>query len=104
METTTYHALEFANDHAPTYCESVADLYSWASNFDDFKPFAKFLDLIGYGYDLGLKFAKWDDPTDGLGHIELSKLAGALEEYANRPYEVTRWIEQLLDIESEQGL
>jgi hypothetical protein len=75
-ETTTHEqgALEWS-DLAPTYCESVADLYRWSANYDDFLPFRKFLDLIGfpetyYGDD-SVTLVDWKRPAEGLGYMEL---------------------------------
>ena len=93
------------SDTAPTYCEGVAELYRWSANYDDFKPFRKFLDLIGYSeehYDCTA--ADWTRPADGLGYVELGYLADALTEYANRPLDVQRWMDELLEIEGEAGL
>ena len=99
-------SLEWSDD-APTYCEGVADLYRWSANFDNFSPFRKFLDLIGYAetaYGEEMTLAEWKSPSEGLGYLELGKLAEALTEYANRPQEVERWIMELLEVESEAGL
>lgn len=98
-------SLEWASENAPTYCEGVADLYSWSSNYNNFEPFVKFLDLIGYSEDeYGAPQLDWTDPTRSLGYVELAKLAEALTEYANRPHDVVEWVRQLLAIESEVGL
>jgi len=109
MTTTTHEqgALEWS-DLAPTYCESIANLYRWSANFDHFTPFRKFLDLINfadtyYGDD-SVTLADWKHPANGLGYMELGYLADALTEYANRPQDVEKWIMQLLEIESESGL
>lgn len=105
-ETTTHEqgSLEWS-DNAPTYCESIADLYRWSANYDDFLPFRKFLDLIGYtNEEYGIVLADWKEPHRGLGYMELAHLADALTEYANRPYDVTRWITDLLGVEAESGL
>jgi hypothetical protein len=85
----------------------VAELYRWAANFDNFEPFRKYLDLIGYAetaYGEELALADWKAPASGLGYMELAKLADALTEYANRPQEVERWIMELLEVEGEAGL
>lgn len=109
MTTTTHEqgSLEWS-DLAPTYCEAVADLYRWSANYEDFKPFRKFLDLINYAEthygDDSVTLAEWKKPADGLGYLELSKLAEALIEYANRPEDVERWLMQLLEVEAESGL
>ena len=95
------------SDSAPTYCEGVADLYRWSANYEDFKPFRKFLDLIGYAetaYGEEMTLADWERPAEGLGYLELGKLAEALTEYANRPADVERWVMELLEVEGEAGL
>jgi hypothetical protein len=105
-ETTTHEqgALEWS-DNAPTYCEAVADLYRWSANYDEFVPFRKFLDLIGFdAYEIGVPVANWSRPSDGLGFLELSKVADALQEYIARPEDVERWITNLLGVEIESGL
>lgn len=106
LTTDLTGSLEWS-DNAPTYCEAVASLYRWSANYDDFKPFRKFLDLIGYpetAYGEELSLADWSRPADGLGYMELGYLAEALTEYANRPEEVERWVMELLEVESEVGL
>lgn len=108
-EATTHEqgALEWS-DLAPTYCEGVADLYRWSANFEDFKPFRKFLDLIGfaetyYGDD-SITLADWKSPAEGLGYLELSKLADALQDYTARPEDVERWLFDLFAVEAKSGL
>lgn len=100
-------ALEWS-DSAPTYAEKVAELYRWSSNFGDFAPFRKFLDLINYAEtaygDNDLKFASWKKPSEGFGYVELGLLAGALDQYSDRPIDCDKWIMELLEIESEVGL
>lgn len=91
----------------PTYAENVGELYHWASNYNNFSPFRKFLDLIGYTeemYGEEMPMANWERPSFELGYVELSKLGEALTEYANRPEEVTRFIAELLEVEQEHGL
>jgi hypothetical protein len=105
-ETTTQiqGSLEWTEE-APTYCESVASLYRWSSNYEDFKPFGKFLDLIGYSEEEhGAPLQDWRSPSEGFGYMELGYLAEALMEYANRPHDVTKWITELLAVEVEHGL
>jgi hypothetical protein len=85
----------------------VGELYHWASNYNNFSPFRKFLDLIGYTeemYGEEMPLANWERPSFELGYVELGKLGEALTEYANRPNEVTRFIAELLEVEQEHGL
>lgn len=98
-------SLAWASDSAPTYAEGVERLYSWSSNHEGFKPFRKFLDLIGWSADeYGSNLDSWADPADSFGYMELGLLADALTEYANRPDDVRGFISELLEVESEFGL
>lgn len=100
-------ALSWLQEACPTYAENVGELYHWASNYNNFSPFRKFLDLIGYYeemYGEEIAIANWERPSFELGYVELSKLGEALTEYANRPEEVTRFIAELLEVEQEHGL
>jgi hypothetical protein len=98
-------ALAWASASAPTYCEGIESLYSWASNYQDMKPFRKLLDLVGYSMqEFAHPLANWADPSDSLGFIELGKIAEALTEWANRPQDCEVWVSELLSVESEFGL
>jgi hypothetical protein len=98
-------ALSWASENSPTYCEAIESLYSWSSNYQDFKPFRKFLDLVGHSAEnLGSPLADWAEPSDSLGFVELGKLGEALVEWANRPQECEDFISKLLEVESEFGL
>ena len=98
-------SLAWGADHAPTYCEGINSLYSWASNYQDMKPFRKLLDLVGYSMqEFAHPLANWADPSDSLGFIELAKIAEALTEWANRPQDCEAWVSELLSVESEFGL
>lgn len=100
-------ALSWLQEACPTYAENVGELYHWASNYNNFSPFRKFLDLIGYNeemYGEEIVIANWERPSFELGYVELGKLGEALTEYANRPEEVTRFIAELLEVEQEHGL
>lgn len=98
-------ALSWASENSPTYCEAIESLYSWSSNYQDFKPFRKFLDLVGHSSEnLGSPLAEWAEPSDSLGYVELGKLGEALVEWANRPQECEDFISELLNVESEFGL
>ena len=98
-------ALAWVSENSPTYCEAIESLYSWSSNYQDFKPFRKFLDLVGHSAEnLGSPLADWAEPSDSLGYVELGKLGEALVEWANRPQECEDFISELLNVESEFGL
>jgi hypothetical protein len=98
-------ALAWASDSAPTYCEGIESLYSWASNYQGMTPFRKFLDLVSYSSETyGSPLADWKEPSDCLGYMELGKLGEALTEWANRPLDCEAWVSELLSVESEHGL
>lgn len=99
-------SLAWVADNAPANCGKVADLYSWSSNFADFAPFTKYLDLTGYSAEeVGQNLAKWgDDASHDLGYMELGKLGEALAEYSDHPREVEEFVRELLSVESEFGL
>lgn len=99
-------ALSWLAEATPTYAECVGELFHWSSNYNNFSPFRKFLDLIGHTeetYGEGT-LANWERPNFELGYVELGKLGEALTEYANRPEDVERFIAELLEVESEHGL
>lgn len=100
-------ALSWLEEATPTYAECVGELYHWSSNYNNFSPFRKFLDLIGFTeemYGEGGTLSNWERPSFELGYVELGKLGEALSEYANRPEDVTRFIAELLEVEQEHGL
>lgn len=100
-------ALSWLEEACPTYAENVGELYHWSSNYNNFSPFRKFLDLIGFTeemYGEEMPLSNWERPSFELGYVELGKLGEALSEYANRPQEVTRFIAELLEVEQEHGL
>jgi hypothetical protein len=89
---------QFTED-APAYAEKVADLWHWSTNYDAGRgPFTLLLDLIGYSED---HFGEpiYNLTSASLGYVELSKLACALEQYADRPTDVRAWIDELVSLE-----
>ena len=106
METLKEHgALAWASENRPESCDSIERLYSWSSNYGDFAPFRKFLDLIGYGQEEGFGLlSDWSNPADSLGYIEAGYLGEALVAYSERPAEVGAFITELLEVEGEFGL
>lgn len=64
---------------------SVERLLSWADSEDDRKPstFAVWLSLTGNGGTV------W---AEGLGYLECSMLADALQAWATYPHEVRDWL------------
>jgi hypothetical protein len=98
-------ALAWSADNTPRGCEGVSSLYSWSSNYSDFAPFRKFLDLIGYSMEeFGSNLCSWDNPADSLGFVEIGHLAEALTNYADRPRDVEAFVQELLLVESDYGL
>lgn len=91
---------EMLEQDAPSGCDAVQDLYSWSLNYDAGKgPFTLFLDLIGYSFD-EFGEALYSLTEASLGYLELDKLAKALTEYADRPQDVTGFVQTLMDAES----
>ncbi len=88
-------------ESAPTGCSSVQDLYSWSLNYDaGTGPFTMFLDLVGWSEDeIGEDLYSY--ASRSLGYVELSKLASALEEYANDPHGVREYVDQLMNAEMD---
>jgi hypothetical protein len=86
-------------ENAPGYAENTADLWHWSTNYAAGQgPITLFLDLIGYTEEeYGERMYNFMD--NSLGYVELSKLADALREYADRPTEVMEWVRELLSYE-----
>jgi hypothetical protein len=98
-------SLAWSADSAPTYCEAIESLYSWSSNYQDFRPFRMFLDLVGHSAEnLGSPLADWKDPSESMGYVELGKLGEALAEWSNNPQGCEAFVLELLSVESEFGL
>lgn len=82
---------------------AVQSLYSWSLNYDAGKgPFALFLDLIGWSEEEFGDTIWQGKPSSGLGYVELSKLADALQEYATRPQYITEYVGALMAAESAE--
>lgn len=89
---------------APGFVSAIADLWSWSLNYDHSdprRPFPLFLDLVGYSDEqYGCRLSTWGrnelggfgGAVEGLGWIELDKLAKALLEYTDRPRECDDWL------------
>lgn len=66
----------------------------------DFEIFWKMLDLIGWSAnELGEHL--WQQNSPGLGYLELSYLADAIQEYTKRPNDVYKWVTELMREEME---
>lgn len=84
----------------PKWGTKTKALYEWSMNCNEFMPFKKFCDLIGYSEEtFGCNLAKWNQPNYTLGYKELGLLADALDEYADNPYEIKDYIGQLFEAE-----
>lgn len=71
-------------------CDSVAALFEWSINCPHPTPAMVFSDLIGVSeQEFATQFCHWGYPR--LGHVDLSKLAAALESYATRPNDVREY-------------
>lgn len=98
--TETKDIWEMLEEKAPQGCEAVQDLYSWSLNYDAGKgPFTLFLDLIGWSED-NLGEAMYSLNGSSLGYVEIGKLAEALTEYADRPWDVNEYVNQLMEAET----
>ncbi len=86
-------------EEAPNYVSATANLWYWSTNYDAGRgPISLFLDLIGWS-DENLGEPIYDLANASLGYVELSKLAAALTEYADRPHDVYAWISELCAME-----
>jgi len=94
LEIGYYDLLE----DAPAYAEHVAHLWSWSENHQYPTPATLFLDLIGYTLDQYGETLVQDlaSAVTRLGTMEIAYLADALNEYANRPGDVTEYVEKLI--------
>lgn len=70
-----------------TATEAIDALAHWSENFTHPTPFALFLDLIGWSEDTYGERLCGDRPP-ALGWVEASKLAAALDAWADHPREV----------------
>jgi hypothetical protein len=87
---------EYQED-APMGVQDVADLWHWSTNYEPGKgPFTLFLDLIGYSEDEYGETFYTVKPSEGLGYVELDKLARALMQYALNPRSTRDWIDGLM--------
>lgn len=99
MTTEAPDIWELLEQDAPQGCEAIQDLYSWSLNYDPGKgPMTLFLDLIGYSVE-EYGQALYDLSDASFGYVELDKLAKALTEYADRPHDVTEYVQALMEAE-----
>jgi len=83
-------------DEAPDYAKETAALVRWSTNYnynDEGNPLPVFLDLIGYNEEqFGESSGRQVSP---LCYVELGYLGDALREYAERPQDISNWLERL---------
>jgi len=111
-------------DSAPNWAKGVAALASWSGNYDQPTPYTLFCDLIGFnGEEFGECYflpsvpgpysSTWNSSSldwarrfaavhsnlidARLGFRELGMLADALQEYAERPQDVTDYVRRLME-------
>lgn len=96
MKTDIWNFLE----KEPRWAKETKALFEWSLNCEG-EPFRKFLDLIGYSDEnFGKSVGDWSEPSKNLGYLELSYLADALNEYADNPHEIFKYIDELFEAES----
>lgn len=84
-------------EEAPSYCENIAGLAQWATNYDyqTGTPFLAFLDLTGYSEEfIGSRL----NPAEFiLDFASAETFAAALNEWANRPGDCLMFIQDLMN-------
>jgi len=94
-------ATETLTNNPPQGCDETGNLYRWSTNYDaGTGPFALFLDLIGWSEEEGIGDV-YDYANRNLGYVELDYLADALKEYADRPRDVSEYVNALMEAERE---
>jgi hypothetical protein len=98
MNNTQYELIE----SAPKCAEAVARLWSWSENYNYPTPASLFLDLIGWSDEnLGEPLFDLRQVSNRLGYLELGMLADALQEYSDRPQDVSDYVTKLLDADND---
>ena len=86
-------------ERAPAGCSDVQALYSWSLDYDAGKgPFTLFLDLIGWNED-ELGETLYNLTSASLGHVDLARLADALNQYVDAPDAVRVYVDTLMAAE-----
>lgn len=99
MTTTTNNLWEML-ENPPKYATHTADLFRWSLNFDHgTRPWEVFLDLIGWSVENYGVLMATKKHYEHFGFMELDYLADALKEYADKPNEVTAWIDTIMQAE-----
>lgn len=98
MATSKYW--EMLDTDYPPYVEKVVELINWSMNCDYPTPFQVYANLTGFAEDyFGQPFIISETPQ--LGFKELSLVGRALDEYSDAPQDVTDWLGQLMQEESD---
>lgn len=89
-------------NEAPERFQNIAYLWDWSLNHDYPTPATLFIDLIGYTLEEHgeLLIGDMGKVIGRLGTREISLIGLAMDEYATRPNDATRFIEALLYAES----
>jgi hypothetical protein len=88
-------------ENAPEFAEHTAGLISWSHNWnagDTSSPIIPFLALIGYFDDvIGVEKVE----ISRTGFLEMSYIADALREYADRPNDVWEFVQRYFVLETQ---
>jgi hypothetical protein len=97
QERTLEQVLEAGEERFP----EIVALYNWTLNYEAGKgPFSLFADLIGWSEE-NIGSPIYDLTNPQLGYLELSYLADALKEYADKGQEAYDFASSI--IEAERG-
>ena len=97
---TTEDALWEFLERETKWATAVADCYKWGRSCNrDGNPFLAFLDLIGYFCETHGEQYRVAPEASSYSYKELGLLADALNEYADAPHEVHRWLDELFTYE-----
>jgi hypothetical protein len=86
-----------------TWRAQLANFYQWSLNYDyERSPFTLFRDLVGWSEEaIGGNTFDYSSLPTSLGYLELDLLGEALRIYADKPTDVTDWLDQLSYLELE---
>ena len=98
QEMTLEQVLEAGEERVP----EIVALYNWSLNYEAGKgPFSLFADLIGWSEE-NIGSPIYDLTNPQLGYLELSYLADALKEYANKGQEAYDYASAIIDAEGRE--
>ena len=92
-------------NEAPERFSKIATLWAHSTNYEYPTPATLFLDLVGYSLEEhGYLFCQdMNVVITRLGYTELGMLGEALDEYATRPLDAIKYVEALLEAETEES-